>query len=138
MKGQCMCGAVVVEARALGPDMSACHCEMCRRWTGAAFVAVHARGADVTLSGPVKTGSFSPWAERGWCDDCGSALFYRTKENGSLGLSAGLFDNAADHTLTDEYYIDHKPTGWSFAGDHIRMTRAEALAHFGVSEGDIS
>ncbi len=137
MNGHCMCNAVTVDVAALGPGMTACHCEMCRRWTGTAFVAVHAKGADVAWKGPVKTGSFSTWATRGWCDDCGSTLFYRIKEDGSYGLSTGLFDNAADHALTGEYYVDEKPEGWAFAGDHTRMTRAEALAHFGVTEEDM-
>ena len=137
MNGHCMCNAVTVEVAALGPGMTACHCEMCRRWTGTAFVAVHATGADVAWQGPVKTGQFSAWAERGWCDDCGTTLFYRIKGDGSYGLSAGLFENAADHALTGEYYIDQKPAGWGFGGEHTRMTRAESLAHFGVTEEDM-
>lgn len=138
MIGRCMCGAVEAEVRALGDGMTACHCDMCRRWTGSAFVAVHAKGADVTLNGPVKTVSLSSWAERGWCDTCGSTLFYRIKEDGSYGLSAGLFENAAGRQITGEYYIDHKPAGWAFGGDHTRMTERESLAHFGISEGDMT
>ena len=138
MKGRCMCGAVEVEASTLGDGMNACHCDMCRRWTGAAFVAVHAKGADVTLNGPVKTIASSDWAERGWCDACGSTLFYRMNHDGSYGLSAGLFDNAAGQTLNIEYYTDQAPDGWAFAGEHKRMTTTETLAYFGISQGDQS
>ncbi len=133
INGRCMCGAVTVEAAHLGERMSACHCDMCRRWTGAAFVSVHARADNVTLTGPVKTLDTSEWAERGWCDACGSTLFYRLKQDGSYGLSAGLFEDAAGHSLTEEYYIDQKPVGWAFAGDHNRMNAAETLAFFGIS-----
>lgn len=138
MNGRCMCGAVTVAADALDDRMSACHCEMCRRWTGTAFVAVHAKGSDVTLTGPIKTVRLSTWAARGWCDDCGSTLFYNLLKDGSYGLSAGLFDNAADRQITHEYYHDHKPDGWAFSGDHTRMTRRESLEFFGISEGDIA
>ena len=41
------------------------------------------------------------------------------------GVSAGLFDNAAGLTLTSESYIDRKPEGFSYAGDHQRITEAQ-------------
>lgn len=136
ISGHCLCGAVAVDVARLGDGMSACHCDMCRRWTGSAFVSVHSGADDVTLSGPIKTRETSEWAERGWCDECGSTLFYRVKHDGSYGLSAGLFDDAAGRGLTQEYYVDKKPAGWAFAGDHKRMNTGETLAFFGVSEGD--
>ena len=135
-RGRCMCGAVTVAAKSLRADMNACHCDMCRRWTGSVFVAVHGTDDDTTFDGPVKTVSLSDWAERGWCDACGSTLFYRLKETGDYGIAAGLFDNAADHALTIEYYVDQKPNGFAFTGDHTRPTATETLAHFGISEGD--
>jgi len=131
-KGQCMCGAVTVSMAKLGDTMSACHCDMCRRWTGSAFLSVHASGGNVTIDGPVKTVSLSDWAERGWCDACGSTLFYRLKDNGSYGLSAGLFENMGGNGLTQEYYVDQKPAGFAYSGDHKRMTEAETLAFFGI------
>lgn len=136
INGHCMCGAVTVEVAKLGDRMNACHCEMCRRWTGSAFVAVHSDAADVTFDGPVKTIVSSKWATRGWCDNCGSTLFYNLNHNGSYGIAAGLFDNAASKTLNIEYYVDQKPDGFAYVGDHKRMTEAETLAYFGISEGE--
>lgn len=134
--GHCMCGAVSVTVAKLDAAMNACHCDMCRRWTGSAFVAVHGAAANTVFDGPVKTAATSDWAERGWCDACGSALFYQTKHTGDYGIAAGLFDNAAGQSLTIEYYVDQKPDGFAFTGDHTRLTTAETLAHFGISEGD--
>lgn len=136
MKGRCMCGAVTVSATALGDTMNACHCDMCRRWTGSAFVAVHGSAGDVTFDGPVRTVSLSDWAERGWCDACGSTLFYRQVANGDYGIAAGLFDDAAGRAMTIEYYVDQKPGGFGFTGDHRRLTATETLAYFGISQGD--
>jgi len=131
-----MCAAVTVQAAKLGPDMNACHCDMCRRWTGSAFVAVHGDARDVTFDGPVKTVASSEWATRGWCDNCGTTLFYRTQHDGSYGIAAGLFDQLAGRAMNIEYYVDQKPDGFAYAGDHRRMTEAETLAHFGISEGE--
>ena len=134
--GQCMCGAVTVRVAKLADGLSACHCQMCRRWTGAAFVALHADGDDVSWTGPVKTYASSDWASRGWCDVCGSTLFYRIEQDGSYGLAAGLFDGAAGQRLSMEGYIDEKPAGYAFAGDHKTLTRAQTLHYFGISEGE--
>lgn len=136
MTGACLCGAVTVEVAALGDGMSACHCDMCRRWTGAAFLSVHAAADDVRIAGPVRERETSDWAARGWCDDCGSTLYYRLRDGGGYGLSAGLFEDAAGRSLSLEYYVDRKPRGFAFAGDHSRLTTSETLARFGVSEGD--
>ena len=62
INGRCMCGDVTVEVAKLTERMNVCHCEMCRRWAGSAFVAVHGVAADVTFSGPVKTIASSKWA----------------------------------------------------------------------------
>jgi len=112
-KGHCMRGAVTVTVAQFGDNMNACHCDMCRRWTGSAFVAVRASAKDVDLQGPVKTIARSA--------------------DGSYGLSAGLFANTAGRQLNIEYFVDQKPDGFVYAGDHKRLTEAETLAFFGVT-----
>jgi len=136
IKGHCMCGAVTVSAARLGDGMNACHCDMCRRWTGSAFVAVHGAADDVRFDGPVKTVATSEWATRGWCDNCGSTLFYRLNHDGAYGIAAGLFDDTAGRVMTIEYYVDQKPAGFGFAGDHKRLTEAETLAYFEIEQGE--
>lgn len=140
INGKCLCGAVRVEATPIGNDLSACHCGMCRAWAGGVFLSVHSQ--DVAANGPIRTRKTSDWAERGWCDECGSVIWYRVTEpgpyEGMYGLSAGLFPDGANHTLNLEYYIDLKPKGWSFTGDHSRMTEAEVQALFAAPEGDMT
>jgi hypothetical protein len=136
ISGQCLCGAVTVDVAAMGDGLSACHCDMCRVWTGVAFTAVHAQASDVTFSGPVKTRDTSEWARRGWCDDCGSTLFYQTQDDGSYGLSTGLFPDAAQRPVTIEYFSELTPHGLSFAGPHRRLNTKQTLAYFGAPEGD--
>lgn len=137
--GRCLCGAVKLTAE---PDtvglaaggLGACHCDMCRRWSSSAFVEMAAKPGSVKVEGPVKTYTSSPWAERAFCDNCGSPLWYRLTaegpEQGQYQLSAGLFDNAADLDLTLEVFIDKKPDGYEFAGKQKTMTEAEIFAMF--------
>ena len=91
MKAECLCGAVKLTA----PDVSevgACHCGMCRRWGGGPFLALHC-GTEVKFEGQqkVKTYPSSEWAERAFCADCGTHLYYRLKATGEYFVPAGLF-----------------------------------------------
>ena len=132
LNGACMCGAVTLSAQPAVNELHACHCEMCRRWTGSAFVEVDVMPEDLTVSGPVKTFVSSDWAERSWCDGCGSTLWYKLTLPGHerYSVAAGLFDDAAGLTLTKEIYIDVKPKGYAFAGGHETRTKAEIEAMF--------
>lgn len=132
LNGQCMCGAVTLSIVPAEDEVHACHCEMCRRWTGSAFLAIGCAPADLEIAGPVKTIVSSDWAERAWCDACGSTLYYKVTLPGHerYTVAAGLFDAGGGLPLTEEIYIDRKPAGYAFAGDHARKTKAEIEAMF--------
>ncbi|KMW59700.1 Gfa-like protein [Candidatus Rhodobacter oscarellae] len=135
MKGQCMCGAVTVTAELARDNLTACHCEMCRRWCSGPFVAVEAKpGAKIT--GPAKVVQTSDWAERAHCAECGSGLWYRmTDPAGPHRFAAGLFDTG-EMPIALEVWIDQKPAGYAFAGERRQMTGAEIVAFFtGPSDG---
>lgn len=88
----------------------------------------------IAVTGPVRTFRSSDWAERAFCDTCGSALWYMTLHDQTRQLSAGLFDDAAGHRLALEFFADHVPAGYALAGDHRRMSEAECIALFGDGE----
>lgn len=134
MHGACLCGAVSFEAEPSEPHCHACHCEMCRRWTGSALMAVPIApgGLAIADASHVREYASSDWAARAFCDVCGSALYYRvTAEGPTKGatyLSLGLFDDPGALPLATEIYIDAKPASYDFAGERPRLTRAEAEA----------
>jgi hypothetical protein len=77
--GRCACGNV--RYRLDGPirDACYCHCESCRRYVGAAFVAwgtVDAASFEIR-SGKLAEYQSSPGVSRGFCDTCGTSLTYR-------------------------------------------------------------
>ncbi|MCB1362976.1 MAG: GFA family protein [Rhodobacteraceae bacterium] len=126
--GRCLCGAVRIVVDAPMAEISACHCDMCRRWSGSVQMGMEVPEASVSVSGPVKTYRSSHFAERAWCDTCGSALWLRDVEGRNAGvfeLVPGLFDNAGGARLTREVYADRCPDGYALAGDHERISRAE-------------
>lgn len=55
-----------------------CHCESCRRASSAPFVPLFGVADDgLVWSGPVAISSSSEDVERGFCNCCGTPLFYR-------------------------------------------------------------
>ncbi len=126
--GRCLCGAVVFSAEDVETKHHACHCGMCRRWAGGAFLAAAAHGVTFTSSASLGRYASSEWADRGFCTSCGTLLFYFLKPNQTYHLSVGAFDEGSDFELAREIFIDRKPAGYAFAGDHPRWTEEETFA----------
>ncbi|SPH19505.1 hypothetical protein ASD8599_00231 [Ascidiaceihabitans donghaensis] len=129
IEGRCLCGAVTVKATVTNPIVRACHCDMCRRHTSSMFMSLATDG-EIDVQGPFQTFQSSEWAERGFCSQCGSTLWYGTTHDGVRNLSAGLFDDAAGAPLKLEFFADAAPKGYALAGDHRKMTTVETLALF--------
>ncbi len=143
--GGCLCGAVRFRAGLTGRSFGACHCEMCRRWTGSALLAISVPTKNIVWTGESHIARFqsSDWAERANCRICGSALYYRVTGDGpgagDTELPIGAFDSAEGLTFDSEIYIDLKPECYAYAGDRKRMTRAQTHDHFGLSvQGDLT
>jgi hypothetical protein len=105
---------------------------MCRNWSGGPMQA--AQVGSVTFQGEqhIKRYASSEWAERGFCSECGTNLFYCLKEPQMYMLATGCFDDTEQFSLAGEIYIEEKPGGYDFAGDHPRLTGAEFLASIGM------
>lgn len=140
--GGCLCGAVRYGITAPVDHLDVCHCAMCRKHSGgiATTVAVQPDQIDWTGTDHIGVYSSSEWAERGFCKTCGSSLFWRMTAEGPaqgyLSLSAGTLDDLTGLPLKTEIYIDHKPGGYAFAGDTMKMTQAEVEAAFAGEEGE--
>ena len=133
LKGHCLCGSVRVSVKSAKKSVGACHCGMCRRWTGGPFLAVDC-GTEVTLEGEDHVSVFdsSAWAQRGFCSRCGSHLFYRIKQNQQYHMPAGLFEHEDrdQFVLDHQVFIDEKPAYYSFANETKDMTGAEIFAMY--------
>ena len=136
--GGCLCGAVRFSADLTGTNFGACHCPMCRKWTGSALLGITVPEGNVEWTGleHVARRQSSPWAERAWCAECGSALWFRltvadSPLAGTIELPIGTFDDANGLTMTNEIYIDHKPDSYAFvATDRQVLTRAQCVEKF--------
>src|SRR6516164_7279251 len=74
--GRCLCGAVRFEARGKPKWVRWCHCESCRRHSGApsnVFVSFENSAVTVT-KGAITNFSSSHGGRRGFCGRCGSTF----------------------------------------------------------------
>lgn len=132
--GQCLCGAVTFTAEQVEPEIGACHCRMCQRWSGGIFIAATARGLKFEGEENITKYRSSDWAERGYCGKCGTDLFYRALESDEYEVCIGTFDDQSDFVLTGEIFVDRKPDAYALAGDHPRLTQAETLEKYKIPD----
>lgn len=130
--GKCLCGTVTLSLDVREAVFDACHCGMCRRWGGGPGFGVHANES-LAFQGEefIATYASSAWAERGFCKQCGTHLFYRLKDGSFCNVPLGLLDGTDDFAFKVQIYVDHKPPSYAFANRTAMMTEAEVVAMFG-------
>jgi len=130
LTGKCMCGAVKFTATAKKPSVVACHCDMCRRWSAGPFMALNCQTLTFENEDNVRRIRTSDWAERGFCAQCGSNLFYRIVDGSDYQVAAGLFDDQSAFRMSLQVFTDRKPAFYEFANDTKKMTGEEVIALF--------
>jgi hypothetical protein len=130
-KGACLCGAVTIATKTMSLRAGACHCSSCRRWSAGPFLNVDC-GSEVIVEGDeLAIYDSSDWAERGFCKKCGSSLFYRFKKSGKHMVSAALFGEVPELTMTHQVFVDQRPSYYEFSQETKMMTGPEVFALFG-------
>jgi len=108
-QGGCQCGAVRFAVQSAPIFISNCHCQSCRKATGAAYSTWVGFKADTvrwTRSAPTFYAS-SPGVERGFCADCGTPLTYAgEKWAGELHFLVGVFDDPGELAPRREVFTE--------------------------------
>ncbi|MEX0308736.1 MAG: GFA family protein, partial [Tateyamaria sp.] len=99
-----------------------------------ALFEVSVKTDDLTWSGRehIATRASSDWAERAWCRECGTTLYFRqTKQDkwfGGTDVPLGLFDEPDGFELAYEIFVDHAPSALKLADQgQKRLTRADVV-----------
>jgi hypothetical protein len=131
-----MCGAATFTAVPQDMKGGACHCEMCRKWSGGIFLGVYCGSSVEFASGsPVVTFDSSDWGQRLFCGTCGSTLVWQTKDKAHQTVSAPAFDDQNAFPITSEIFIDKKPSTFALAGITDQMTEADVMAKYAPEAG---
>ena len=96
-EGGCLCSAVRFVATGQPKSVAWCHCQSCRKHSGApvsVFVAFERRAYTVT-QGEITKFSSSPGRLRGFCARCGSTLTCESERSTETHFHIGAFVQAA-------------------------------------------
>ena len=116
--GQCLCGAVRYEISGSLSDPHACHCSQCRRQSGHHTVTTHLKRTDFLLTEErgLKWYRSSKTAERGFCAECGSSLFWDDGGD-EVYISAGSLNQPTGLTLAKHIFVDEKADYYEIGDD---------------------
>ncbi len=132
---KCLCGAIELEVELSNTEIAACHCSMCRKWSGGPMLAIDSGELkSISNESLVTRYQSSEWAERGFCSKCGTHLFYFLKPANQYHFPIGLLDSDSKYKFSHQIFIDEKPEYYSFSNETQNMTGAEVFAHFESNE----
>lgn len=109
--GTCLCGAVEFSASLPSKWCAHCHCSMCRKEHGAGYVTwVGFENHQVKFSSgedKVTWYESSAGARRGFCQQCGSSMFFTSERwAGELHIALGCLNDAIDRQPQANVFFD--------------------------------
>ncbi|QCJ69398.1 aldehyde-activating protein [Providencia heimbachae] len=131
MKGVCLCGAVSFETNEKIAEISACHCNMCNKWSSSPFIAIMLNDKFI-INGEENIAHYasSEWAERSFCKKCGTQLFYKSTNPSFHHFNAALFNIDNIDTVSLEIFIDKKPKYYNFLSNNSKkMTENDVIEY---------
>jgi len=121
-KGSCLCGGVTYQVSHVISRVGHCHCNMCRKFHGAAFstfgeaLSKHFKW----LSGDTLLGDFvaTNGTVRRFCKQCGSSLtFQRASDEQMIEFALGTLDTPITLEPDAHIYIESKADWFSIHDD---------------------
>jgi hypothetical protein len=119
--GGCLCGAVRFEIHGELLPVINCHCSKCRRFHGnvAAYTSTKRKNLILTREEGLKwyrsTLDETPDVHRGFCEECGSSLFWDPRGEENIAIAAGALDPPTHLKTTRHVWLDQK-------GDYYEIT----------------
>jgi hypothetical protein len=134
-EGRCLCGACRFAATPDAEEASVCHCSICRKWTGGINMAVGCTDVSWNADAPLKSYRSSDKAERVFCGECGSNLYWRALDDAPSEQVIALmaFDEPGAFSVTRQIFMDEKPDTYALANKMVTLTgaafRATSASH---------
>jgi hypothetical protein len=128
IEGGCFCGAVRFRGTLYPVGICHCHCEDCRRASGAPFVtwACFERN-DFQITAGLPRQHLKNERIRSFCQDCGTQLFWLFTENWPfLCATVGSFDDPRQVTSEVHIWTEDK-LPWICIGDDLPFHARDAL-----------
>jgi len=109
-EGGCLCGVVRFVVTGQPVSVAWCHCQSCRRHSGApvSVFAAFKRTAYVVIKGEITRFNSSPGKWRGFCARCGSTLTCEGERSPETHFHVGAFDQAASLLPTRHIFPEER------------------------------
>ncbi|MBT3557897.1 MAG: GFA family protein [Rhodospirillales bacterium] len=130
--GQCLCGDVAYQVEGKLRPVVHCYCSQCRRTHGVMGPYTQAQNVDITFTAEsgLKWYQSSDQAERGFCNTCGSSLFWKPIGGDYTSISAGTLDQPTGLSVSGHIYVGDLPD--------FHVLPDDGTARFaGTSSGDL-
>ena len=135
--GACLCGAVKYRATGKLRPVLNCHCRQCARWTGNSVMATASRNEDLEIDDETTLSWYksSDWGQRGFCNQCGSSLFWRMPDSGVTSIMAGTIDKPTGLKIAAHVFVEDKGD-YDIIGDDAPCLGREDLTKLNEIFGD--
>jgi len=142
IRGGCLCGNVRFEFEKADGPFEFCHCNRCRKVTGAASMpALCVRVEDFRyLSGRKTIKTFEapilrkpPAYRSAFCPTCGSPVPLPYENNPFIDVPAGLLDNDPGVLPARHIFVEHLAPWDRLTDDLPKLTREDVLKQRGIS-----
>ena len=119
IEGRCECGDVRFEVEAVRDGVTACHCSQCRRMSGHFWASTQAPADSIRFISEIGLTWYqsSDWAERGFCNRCGSSLFYQMHSEDMIAIAAGSIDMPTGMHMGKHIFVKDKGDYYDIADD---------------------
>ena len=125
--GGCICGAVRSQVNGALRPVIACHCEQCRRFSGHFVAATATRKTYFQLlqAAGLKWYSYQSGLRQGFCQECGSSLFFEDEQSARISIAAGSLDQPQGLKLAAQIFAAE-------AGDYYQLDTSVPISENGT------
>lgn len=105
-QGSCLCQGVSYEIHGVLDNVIACHWNQCRKTSGHYLAATATDPAALSFTHQESLAWYesTPGHKRGFCNRCGSSLFWKAENRNYLAICAGTLDSPAEIQLQQHIY----------------------------------
>ena len=127
--GGCNCGGVSFTVKGPLREVVGCHCGQCRKQTGLYYAATDTLDANIDIkdTGSLKWYAASDIAKRGFCGECGSALFWKANGSHKISILAGSLDGDTSALKMERHIFTADKGGFYDLDDGLKQFEQDDL-----------